>query len=105
MIRKFRQGLAVEFGIGRRWRSSRFPGLEFEFSEPVKLIRLGDSRSVPLALLGNDMEKHRFILLFQELKGLNQQGDIMPVNGAIIAETKIFKDDARQDEMFNALFH
>ena len=67
-VGEFRQRLADNFRIGRRWRRRGFAGLDFVFAETVKLVRLRNRRLVAFAFFGQDVQQHRLVLRLSRIR-------------------------------------
>ena len=103
-VGKFRQRLADNLGIGRVWRRRRFAGLELEFPEAMKLVRLRDGRLIAFAFFGQNVKQDRLVLGLEKLEGADEQRNVVTIDRTVIAKTEFLENDARQEQIFDALF-
>src|SRR5882672_967186 len=68
----------------------------------MKLIGLLQGGGVSLALLGQDVEDDGLVLRLESLKGVDERRDVVSIDGAVIAQAEIFKDDTGSEEVFDA---
>ena len=68
----------------------------------MELVGLGQCRSVPLSLLGQDVEDDRLILGLEELESADQERDVMPVDRTVIAQAKVLEDHAGEQDLLHA---
>ena len=86
-------------------RPVRFRRYRREFSEAVKFVRLGDGRLVAFAFLGQNVEQHRLVLSFQKFESLDQQRNVVSIDGPVITQSQLFKDHARDEQVFHAFLN
>ena len=96
-LRKFRERLADDLGIGRRRRRRRLAALDLVFAEAVKFVRLFNGRLIAPAFFGKNVEQNRLILRFQKLKCPNQQRDIVPIDWTVVPQPQFFENNTRHD--------
>src|SRR5205814_3726518 len=103
-LRKFRQCLTDNLGIGWRWRRRGLASLQFVFAKPMKFVRLFNGGLVAFAFLRENVEENRFLLGFQKLKCPDQQRDIVPINRTVVAQAQLLEDNARDNQPLYAFF-
>ena len=99
---EFRERLAEEFAVRGRGCGRGLARLGLEFSEAVKFVGLLQRGRVAFAFRGEDVQEHGLVLRFQELESAFEQRDIVPVDGAVVAQAEFLEDDAREQQIFHA---
>ncbi len=69
----------------------------------VELLLAFDRRLKAAALLRDRVQDHRLVLRLEELEGLDQQRQIVAVDGAEVAEAELLEDHAAADESLGCL--
>ena len=98
-----------DLGAGRGGRGIGFAGFDLVGAEPVEFVRVGEGGFVAAAFFGDDVEDDGFVLGFEELERLDEEREIVAIDGAVVAEPEFLEDDGgegwvREDEIFGAAF-
>ena len=98
--------------VGRFVAGGGFAGFAVVFPEAVEFAGIVEGRGVAAAFFGDDVQDHRLFLRLEELKGLNEQRDVVPVDGAVVADAEFVEERAaigwrltlRQQDVFGVVF-
>ena len=99
------QRFADDLGIGGRGRGRGLTRLRLVLAQPVEFVGLFDGRLVALALLGQDMQENRLLLVLEKFESADEQGNIVPVDRAVITQAKFFKDHAGNEQTLDPFLH
>lgn len=98
-----RDGAAEEFreggGTGRGGAIINVVG-----PEAVEFAGLVEGRLVSATFFGDDMQDDRFVFLLEVLEGLDEGGEIVPVDRPVITKAKFLKENVRHDHIFGVAF-
>ncbi len=96
------EALAEKLGISRCGRGDGLAGILVKFSEAVELVGFFESGGVAFALLSKNVEDDRLVLGLEKLERAREESDIVAVDGAVVANAEVFKDDAGGEKIFQA---
>ena len=99
--------LVTEYaGPGGTSGGQGFSRIGVEYPDPMEAIGfVALGWAVTAALLGNGMHNYRTIKNSRPRKGVLHLAMIMPVNGADVFKTEIFKHPLRRDNVLDAFLH
>ena len=100
-VGEFGEGMAEEFGVGGGGSGGGGARFGFELPEAVKFVRFFESWGVAFAFLGKDVKDDGFVLGFEEFERADEEGDIMAIDGAVVAEAEVLEDHAGEEEIFD----
>src|SRR6187402_609613 len=98
------KGLREDLGVGFLSGSGSFTGLRIVGPEAVKLLLLIERGLEATALLRDRMQDNGLILLLEKFEGVDQKREVVAVDGAVVAQTKLFKEHRGPEKAFHGLF-
>ena len=104
LIGKIGERRAEKLGIRRGRRGDCLAGIQVEFSESVKFVRLFKSGPVAFAFLGQDVEDDRVGLGFEKFKCFGEEGGVVSVDRAVIPDPEVFENHAGGEQVFEPDF-
>jgi hypothetical protein len=90
----------------------RLAGLDVVFAEAVEFAGIFERRFVAAALLRDDVEDDGLVLRLEKLEGLDEQREVVTVDGAVVADAELIKEQAairrrlalRQEDALGVVF-
>ncbi len=104
VVGKVGEFFAVNLRVGWGRRSDGLARIQCEFTETVKLVRLGERGCIPLTLLRENVENDGLGLSLEKLESAGEKSDVVAVDGTVVAEAEVLEDDAGGDQVFESRF-
>jgi len=83
-----------DLGVGRLVTGGGFAGFDAVFPKAMEFARVIERRGVATAFLSDDVKDHRLILSFEKLEGLNEQREVVTVDGTVVTNTEFIEQNA-----------
>ena len=99
-----RQRSGEGLGVGKLAGRLGLARLRVIRAKAVKFFLPVERRLVAAALLCQHVEQHGVVLRLEKLEGLNQEGNVMPVEWAVVMQAKLLEEDGGPQHAFGGLF-
>jgi hypothetical protein len=93
-------------GLCVGWHAGRFglPCLRIIRPQTVELLLTVQRWLVAASLLGKNVKDYRPVFSLEELEGLNQQGQVVAVDGAVVLQAKLLEEDGGPEHALGSFF-
>ena len=98
------QRVGKDFGVGRLAGGLGVAGLGIVGAEAVKLLLAVERGLKAAALLREHVQQNRTVYGLEELEGLDQQRQVVAVDGAEVLQAELLKEDGGPEHAFGGFF-
>ena len=98
------QGVGEDLGVGEPAGGFGLAGLGIVGAEAVKLLLLVEGGLEAAALLREDVQQHGAVLRLEKLEGLDEQGNVVAVDGAEVLQPELLEEDGGPQHALGGLF-
>ena len=103
-VGELHHGVGEHLGVGAAAERLGLAGLGIVGAKAVKFLLLLHGRLEAFALLREHVQQHGTVLRLEKLEGLDQRGDVVAVDGAVVLQAQFFEDHAGPEDALGGFF-
>ncbi len=103
-VGQFDEGVGEDLGVGGLAAGVSVAGFGVVGTQAVELFLPVEGGLEAAAFLSDGVEKHGAVLPLEELEGVDEQGDVVAVEGAVVGQAEVLEEGGREKDAFGGFF-